>query len=1018
MWVDGRNGDRDIYFAYRPTEGNWGINVQINDDPDRANQWAPTVAVDRAGNAYAAWADWRNGDSDIYFAYRPVEGDWGTNMRANDDLGTAGQGTPSIAVDGVGNTYLIWTEGGAGLSGDVFFAYRPAGGSWRASEIVNDAPSAAWRFSVDIAVDEVGNAYAVWVDAREGHGSDIYFATHPANGTWGTNVKVNDNSAVSYIYQYFPTIAVDEIGNAYAVWTDNRNGGWGDMRNGEWGDIYSADRPVGGNWASNTKLSDDGMISQFGPTIAVDGAGNVYAVWTDERSGDRDIYFAYEPAGGDWQADAKVNDDTSSAWQSAATIAVDVSGNAYAIWTDERNGNYDVYFAYRPAGGIWGANVKVNDDSGTASQTSPSIAVDGEGNAYAVWVDARSDNGDIYFAYRPAGGTWGANVKVNDGLGATQEFGPDITVDGSGNAHAAWSDRRNGATTGETDVYYATRPVGSSWQANVKVNDDTGTENQIYPSLVIDGLGNVYALWRDSDLYFAFRPAHGSWGTSVRVNDSPDAVWFSSALAIDGVGNTYATWIDTRNSKYDVWFAAHPVGGEWGTNVKIGDAECEPYSGVSADIAASQSGDLHIVWSSGSRRANNIYSAQSLPSPEYHPAGLYTSPIFDSGVLAAWETLSWDDDLPAGTVLTFETRSRIPGGQWSAWSASNGPITSPPGQFFQYRVAFSTADPDATPALHQVQVTYRATAMPSAPRLATPCGVTNQTQLTVRGSAAAGATIHLLVDGTEVMATTATAEGTFSLTPTLPPGALTLTVAAENEYGTGPTSDPLALTIDPTLPYDPLGVRAGQWSKDGWLLAPPRDDQGCADPDGWRVWPRPNQAFRVEVPVSYTISAAVLVTVGADSITLTEVTTGTFVGIFEPPILPGEFRIEIVADGQTTIVNGGPVLIDPDGVVYEATGTLNDPVADAQVTLYYSDTHAGLWLPWDAWNYDQVNPQMTLEDGYYSFYTPPGNYRVLVEKKGYAAYTSPDLVVVDQPVRHNVPLEDTRERIYLPLVVR
>lgn len=33
----------------------------------------------------------------------------------------------------------------------------------------------------------------------------------------------------------------------------------------------------------------------------------------------------------------------------------------------------------------WGANLKVNDDAGTASQSFPSIAVDSSGNAYAVW---------------------------------------------------------------------------------------------------------------------------------------------------------------------------------------------------------------------------------------------------------------------------------------------------------------------------------------------------------------------------------------------------------------------------------------------------------------------------------------------------------------------------------------------------------------------------------------------------------------------------------------------------------
>ncbi|HIC88402.1 MAG TPA: hypothetical protein EYP04_03240, partial [Anaerolineae bacterium] len=68
-------------------------------------------------------------------------------------------------------------------------------------------------------------------------------------------------------------------------------------------------------------------------------------------------------------------------------IAVDGSGNAYAIWADCRNvngdNNWDIYFAYCPVGGNWEANVKVNDDAGCAWQGTPSIAVDADGNAYA-----------------------------------------------------------------------------------------------------------------------------------------------------------------------------------------------------------------------------------------------------------------------------------------------------------------------------------------------------------------------------------------------------------------------------------------------------------------------------------------------------------------------------------------------------------------------------------------------------------------------------------------------------------
>ena len=62
----------------------------------------------------------------------------------------------------------------------------------------------------------------------------------------------------------------------------------------------------------------------------------------------------------------------------------------------------DVYFSYRPAGGVWGPNGRVNDTPGWVSGNSnnphqeegisqrfPSVGADQSGNFYAVWEDTR-----------------------------------------------------------------------------------------------------------------------------------------------------------------------------------------------------------------------------------------------------------------------------------------------------------------------------------------------------------------------------------------------------------------------------------------------------------------------------------------------------------------------------------------------------------------------------------------------------------------------------------------------------
>ena len=209
-------------------------------------------------------------------------------------------------------------------------------------------------------------------------------------------------------------------------------------------------------WDTNVKVNDDvGTADQFGVRVAVDPSGNAYAVWEDYRNGNDDIYFSYRPAGGSWGSNIKVNDDAGTADHWIPSIAVDPSGNAYAVWNDMRNGNYEIYFSYRPAGGSWGSNITVNDDVGQGYQIYPSIAVDPSGNAYAVWEE---QNYGIYFSYRPAGGSWGSNIKVSDDAGAAEKWEPSIAVDPSGNAYAVWDDGRNG----NRDIYFSYLPAGSA----------------------------------------------------------------------------------------------------------------------------------------------------------------------------------------------------------------------------------------------------------------------------------------------------------------------------------------------------------------------------------------------------------------------------------------------------------------------------------------------------------------------------------------------------------------------------
>ena len=335
-----------------------------------------------------------------------------------------------------------------------------------------------------------------------------------------------------------------------------------------------------------------------------------------------------------------------------------------------------------------------------------------------------------------------------------------------------------------------------------------------------------------------------------------------------------------------------------------------------------------------------------------------------------------------------------------------------------FTVTLTVSGPDGSDTL--TRTSYIHTYLPQPILVAPVCGTTNNIHPVAFGLAPTGFTIALYDNGAQQLTTTITASNTFALVPTLASGQHILTAMALSGAESGLSSRPLTLTVNPALIYDPVGVTFAYDAPWGQAPQHPHDSSGCANPDDWRVWLRSGYTTTVTVPVSYTASAAVTLTLGAQTVLLAEGVGHVFAGVLTPPIVGGTFVITITTDGQTDIASGS-VLIDPDGYVFdknewESQG-VTQRLASVAVTCEYSDTIEGEWKTWEAWAYDeQVNPQVTGADGYYAFFVPPGTYRIMAQRPSYLPFTSSDIVVVDAPADLNIPLLQWWQ-VYLPVVL-
>jgi len=92
-------------------------------------------------------------------------------------------------------------------------------------------------------------------------------------------------------------------------------------------------------------------------------------------------------------------------------------------------------------------------------------------------------------------------------------------------------------------------------------------------------------------------------------------------------------------------------------------------------------------------------------TPLYAYPCTFTSRSIDVGQTVDWLDLEYSAS-PIGTTLSFETRSSLDNTNWSNWQTVNSPIASINGRYIQYRTTLSSSDPNLTPTLNDVTISY------------------------------------------------------------------------------------------------------------------------------------------------------------------------------------------------------------------------------------------------------------------------------------------------------------------------
>ncbi len=401
-----------------------------------------------------------------------------------------------LASDGAQGAVLIWQDRRVGTTDKLYVQRLDAKGNtlWTPGGVAL-AATAGYQYYPQIAGDGSGGAYAVWQDNRYGVDYDIFLQkiSHDGLPEWADNGVLVCNAAGN---QYNPQLLRDSFGDLIVVWQDHRKGNF---------DIYAQKYNALGQplWAPNGQAICSAPGDQVEPKLVPDGLGGALIAWTDYRSGGgfSDIYMQHVLTGGQagWSANG-VPVCAAENSQVNVQLVTDGAGGGIAVWQDRRSGTFDNIYAQavnaqgQPRWAVDG--VALAPSSGV--QFYPQATEDGLGGAVVVWQDnRRGSDYDIYAqAVNAAGATlWNAAGKpVCVALG--HQYNPEIIRTGS-TVITTWQDRR----AGNFDICAQSISLAGDilWQTDGAMVA-VAPEDQFLPQLVSDGLQGAVVAFADYHL--------------------------------------------------------------------------------------------------------------------------------------------------------------------------------------------------------------------------------------------------------------------------------------------------------------------------------------------------------------------------------------------------------------------------------------------------------------------------------------------------------------------------------------
>jgi hypothetical protein len=418
---------------------------------------------------------------------------------------------------------------------------------------------------------------------------------HDANAlSFGTPINVSNSGGALYstTVDHLHQMAVSG-NNVYLVWSDDSSGN---------AEIYVAkSTDYGTSFGSPLNISNNAGRS-YHPQLSVSG-NNVYVTWDDTTGSSNQHIFVSSSTDGGNSFGSPVKLDNGNA---ATNPRISSSGsNVFVAWSGSpplgfpsNLGSEISFAASTDSGATFHAPLDISNTVGSTS-SEPQVLVSGN-NLYVIWAESSSGNYEVLLRKSTNfGSSFGPTINIsnNSGLSAWQaEYLPQIIASGN-NIYVTWRD----STPGPINVFFSkSSDAGDTFSTPVNISNDV--KDNFVPQIALSGhniiiswQGSIPSTTRTSVFYSLSTDSGDTFGTPVQVNDNQGGATHQYLTASGN--NVYIAWESSITATEGVnIMESTDSGSTFGAPVNVNSGIGISYLSMSPRIAVSDNNDVFVFW--------------------------------------------------------------------------------------------------------------------------------------------------------------------------------------------------------------------------------------------------------------------------------------------------------------------------------------------------------------------------------------------------------------------------------------